>query len=78
MTFMDAFDIILLLRNMIWSFRKHWSRTAESAESVSMHFWEIWPRNDHGAQVIGYRISILLDPKPNEPWRKDAKMETQG
>lgn len=25
------------------------------------------PKNDHGAQVIGYRISILLDPKPNEP-----------
>lgn len=25
------------------------------------------PKNDHGAQVIGYQISILLDPKPNEP-----------
>jgi hypothetical protein len=26
------------------------------------------PRNDHGAQVIGYQISILLDPKPNVSW----------
>ncbi|CAJ1375868.1 unnamed protein product [Effrenium voratum] len=25
------------------------------------------PRNDHGAPVVGYKISILLDPKPSEP-----------
>ena len=25
------------------------------------------PKNDHGAQVFGYKISILLDPQPNEP-----------
>ncbi|CAE7438053.1 TTN [Symbiodinium necroappetens] len=24
------------------------------------------PKNDHGAPVIGYKISILLDPQPNE------------
>ncbi|CAE7458247.1 TTN [Symbiodinium sp. CCMP2456] len=24
------------------------------------------PKNDHGAPIIGYKISILLDPQPNE------------
>eukprot|EP00439_Symbiodinium_sp_Y106_P043368 s2231_g5.t1 len=24
------------------------------------------PKNDHGAPVVGYKISILLDPQPNE------------
>ena len=43
--------------------------------------WELAPlsrpRNDHGAPVIGYRVSILLDPKPNAPRAWNGKKKNQ-